>query len=57
MEHIIELDKLSDRHGLCDIRKNILKYVLRNKMDVYEDMLKAQHYIEQWLEVNKGLKT
>ena len=45
-----------DEYGLDFYRGNVIKYTLRNKMDVYEDMLKAQHYIEKWLEVNKQLK-
>jgi len=44
-----------DEYGLDFYRGNAIKYILRNKMDVYEDMLKAQHYINKWLEVNKGI--
>ena len=41
-----------DDYGLDFYRGNVIKYVLRNKMDVREDMLKAQHYIEKWLEIH-----
>lgn len=55
-KHNIQVWDIVDEYGLDFYKGNIIKYVLRNKMDVYEDMLKAQHYIEQWLEVNKHLK-
>ncbi len=45
-----------DEYGLDYYRGNALKYILRNKMDTYEDIQKAQHYLEKWLEVNKGSK-
>lgn len=55
-KHNIQVWDIIDEYGLDYYKGNILKYVLRNKMDVYQDMEKAQHYIEKWLEVNKGLK-
>lgn len=32
---------------------NALKYIARNKCDKYEDIEKAKHYLEKWLEINK----
>lgn len=55
-KHKIQPWDIIDEYGLDYYKGNILKYILRNKMDVYEDMLKAQHYIEKWLEVNDHLK-
>ncbi len=54
--HTIQPWNIIDEYGLDYYRGNIIKYVLRNKMDVYEDMEKAKHYMDKWLEVNKGLK-
>ena len=51
-----EVWKIVDEYGLDYYAGNALKYILRNKMDVYEDMEKAQHYLQKWLEVNEGIK-
>jgi hypothetical protein len=50
-----EVWDIIDEYGLDYYRGNALKYILRNKMDTYEDIQKAQHYIEKWLEVNKDI--
>ena len=43
-----------DGYGLDYYRGNAIKYILRNKMDTYEDIQKAEHYLQKWVEVNKG---
>jgi hypothetical protein len=50
-----EVWSIIDEYGLDYYRGNALKYILRNKMDVYEDIQKAEHYLQKWLEVNKGI--
>jgi len=39
-----------NEYGLDYYRGNALKYILRNKMDPVEDIKKAIHYLEYWLE-------
>jgi len=51
-----EVWTIIDEYGLDYYRGNALKYILRNKMDTYEDIEKAQHYLEKWLEDNKEIK-
>ena len=51
-----EVWTIIDEYGLDYYRGNALKYILRNKMDTYEDIEKAQHYLEKWLEINKEMK-
>lgn len=31
---------------------NAIKYLVRDKIDKYEDVQKAMHYLEKWLTVN-----
>ena len=50
-----EVWTIIDEYGLDYYRGNALKYILRNKMDTYEDTQKAHHYLEKWLEANKEL--
>jgi len=45
-----------DEYGLDHYRGSAIKYIIRNKMDTYQDIEKAVHYLEKWLEVNKELK-
>ena len=51
--HKIQPWDIIDEYGLDFYRGNAIKYLLRNKMDVVEDILKAQHYLEKWLEKAK----
>ena len=51
-----EVWTIIDEYGLDYYRGNALKYILRNKMDTYEDIEKAHHYLEKWLEINKEIK-
>ena len=51
-----EVWTIIDEYGLDYYRGNALKYILRNKMDTYEDIQKAHHYLEKWLEANKDSK-
>jgi hypothetical protein len=52
---LCEVWVIIDEYGLDYYRGNALKYILRNKMDTYEDIEKAAHYLEKWLEVSKEL--
>ena len=54
--HKIQPWNVIDEYGLDFYRGNAIKYLLRNKMDTYEDIEKAIHYLEKWLEVNKESK-
>ncbi len=45
-----------DEYGLDHYRGSAIKYIIRNKMDTYQDIEKAVHYLEKWLEVNQGLQ-
>lgn len=47
-----EVWTIVDEYGLDYYLGNALKYILRNKMDHKEDIQKAHHYLEKWLEVN-----
>ena len=51
-KHIIQPWNIIDEYGLDFYRGNAIKYILRNKMDVKEDIEKAVHYLEKWLEVH-----
>lgn len=51
-----EVWTIIDEYGLDYYRGNALKYILRNKMDTYEDIAKAHHYLEKWMECNKESK-
>ena len=51
--HVIQPWDIIDEYGLDFYRGNAIKYLLRNKMDTREDILKAQHYLEKWLELDK----
>lgn len=50
VRHNIQPWDIIDEYGLDYYRGNAIKYILRNKMDVYEDIRKAIHYLEYWLE-------
>lgn len=54
--HNIQPWDIIDEYGLDFYRGNAIKYILRNKMDVVEDIEKAVHYLEKWLEDNKESK-
>lgn len=44
-----------DREGFRGaMRWNIQKYIWRNKGDLIEDLEKAKHYIEIWIEQEKA---
>ena len=47
-----EVWSIIDEYGLDYYLGNSIKYILRNKMDHVEDIKKAHHYLEKWLEVN-----
>ena len=49
--HSIEPWDIIDMYGLDYHRGNAIKYILRNKMNPREDIEKAIHYLEHWLEV------
>jgi hypothetical protein len=51
-KHIIQPWHIIDEYGLDYYRGNAIKYILRNKMDTREDIEKAIHYLEYWLELN-----
>ena len=51
-KHKIQPWDIIDEYGLDYHRGNAIKYILRNKMDVREDIEKAIHYLEHWLEVS-----
>ena len=55
-KHEIQPLHIIDEYGLDYYRGNAIKYILRNKMDPYEDIEKAIHYLELWLDRNKDLK-
>ena len=55
-KHKIQPWNIIDEYGLDYYRGNAIKYLLRNKMDTYEDIEKAIHYLEKWLEDNKESK-
>lgn len=50
--HKIQPWDIIDEYGLDYYRGNAIKYILRNKMDTREDIEKAKHYLEYWLELN-----
>ena len=52
-KHEIQPWDIIDEYGLDYYRGNAIKYILRNKMDPYEDIEKAIHYLKYWLEINK----
>ena len=56
VSHKIQPWDIIDEYGLDYYRGNAIKYILRNKMDVYEDIQKAIHYLEYWLESNQDLR-
>jgi len=51
-KHKIQPWDIIDEYGLDYHRGNAIKYILRNKMDTYEDIQKAHHYLEHWLKIN-----
>jgi len=51
-----EVWEIVDEYSLDYYRGNALKYILRNKMDIYEDVEKASHYLEKWLEIAIDIK-
>ena len=55
-KHKIQPWDIIDEYGLDYHRGAALKYMLRNKMDVYEDIQKAVHELERWLEHNAHLR-
>ena len=50
VSHTIQPLHIIDEYGLDFYRGNAIKYILRNKMDVHEDIEKAIHYLQLWLE-------
>ena len=54
-KHDIQPLDIIDEYGLDYYRGNAIKYILRNKMDPYEDIEKAIHYLEMWLDRNSHL--
>ena len=50
--HSIQPWDIIDMYGLDYHRGNAIKYILRNKMNPREDIEKAIHYLEHWLEVS-----
>jgi len=50
-KHTIQPWHVIDEYGLDYHRGNAIKYILRNKMNPREDIEKAIHYLEHWLEV------
>ena len=53
---VCEVWDIIDEYGLDYYRGNAIKYILRNKMDTVEDIEKAVHYLEKWLEFNDNIK-
>ena len=53
VEHKIQPWDIIDEYGLDYYRGNAIKYILRNKMDTREDIQKAIHYLEYWVEHNE----
>jgi len=51
-KHTIQPWHIVDEYGLDHYRATAIKYMLRNKMDVREDIQKAIHCLEHWLEIN-----
>ncbi len=51
-KHTIQPWHIVDEYGLDHYRATAIKYMLRNKMDVREDIEKAIHCLEHWLEIN-----
>lgn len=51
VKHNIQPWDIINEYGLDYYRGNAIKYILRNKMDPYEDIKKAIHYLEYWLEL------
>ena len=47
-----EVWTIVDEYGLDYYLGNALKYILRNKMNHVEDIKKAHHYLEKWIESN-----
>ena len=56
-KHNIQPWDIIDEYGLDYHRGNAIKYILRNKMDPYEDIEKAIHYLEHWLAINDYMRT
>ena len=57
VKHTIQPWDICDEYGLDHYRATAIKYILRNKMDLYEDIEKAIHTLQHWLEINKELKS
>jgi len=53
-KHKIQPWNIINEYGLDFYRGNAIKYILRNKMDTREDIKKAIHYLEYWLEQEGG---
>jgi len=53
VKHTIQPWDIIDEYGLDYYRGNAIKYILRNKMDTREDIQKAIHYLEYWVEHNE----
>ena len=53
-KHTIQPWDIVDEYGLDHYRGTAIKYILRNKMDPHEDIRKAIHCLEHWLEVSNG---
>ncbi len=51
-KHTIQPWNIIDEYGLDYYRGNAIKYILRNKMNPREDIEKAIHYLEYWLELS-----
>ena len=50
VKHKIQPWDIIDEYGLDYYRGNAIKYILRNKMNTREDIQKAVHYLDKWLE-------
>lgn len=49
-KHEIQPLDIIDEYGLDYYRGNAIKYILRNKMDPIEDIEKAIHYLQMWVD-------
>ena len=54
-KHKIQPWNIIDEYGLDFYRGNAIKYILRNKMNTREDIEKAVHYLEYWLELHPNV--